>query len=252
MEKTYAKASSPLVTAMIQVDAAEIAEKKIKSAIACGATAIGLQLGYLRKEDRSETVLRRLFTTAGGLPVYVTNYRGGNNEGKSDDELASELLFALSCGATLVDVPGDLFDPSPEELTTNETAIAKQKRLIGEVHRNGGEVLTSSHVNSFRNAERVLEMAKAQQARGADIVKIVTGAETKEEELENLRICYLLKKELDVPFLFLSGGECKLHRTIGPALGVCTWLCFDEYDEYSYPGPPLISEVLDVKRGLKL
>lgn len=111
----------------------------------------------------------------------------------------------------------------------------------------------SSHVHSFRTSERVLEIAKAQESRGADIVKIVTGAETQEEEIENLRICDLLKKELKVPFLFLSGGKCsKLHRTIGPALGVCMWLCFREYDEFTYPGPPLLQNVLRIKQGLQL
>jgi 3-dehydroquinate dehydratase len=125
--------------------------------------------------------------------------------------------------------------------------------FIDEVHKRGGEVLMSSHIKQFRSAERVVEVALAQQRRGADIVKIVTGAETQEEELKNLEICHLLKKELNVPFLFLSGGKYSyLHRTIGPALGVCMWLCFQEYDETTYAGPPLLSNVLKVQQGLKL
>jgi hypothetical protein len=32
-----------------------------------------------------------------------------------------------------------------------------------------------------------------------------------EQQIENLRITDLLKRELEVPFLFLSGGECSLH-----------------------------------------
>lgn len=111
----------------------------------------------------------------------------------------------------------------------------------------------SSHVYEFRNAERVIKIALEQQRRGADIVKIVTGAQTQEEEIKNLEICRLLKQELKVPFLFLSGGKYSyLHRTVGPALGVCMWLCFREYDEFTYPGPPLLSDVLKIKQGLKL
>ena len=73
------------------------------------------------------------------------------------------------------------------------------------------------------------------------------------EELVNLDICRLLKQELKVPFLFLSGGQYSyLHRTIGPALGVCMWLCFREYDETTYAGPPLLANVLKIKEGLKL
>ena len=111
----------------------------------------------------------------------------------------------------------------------------------------------SSHVKEYRSADRVLEIALAQQSRGADIVKIVTGANTQEEQIENLRICNLLKQELKVPFLFLSSGtHTNLHRTIGPALGVFTWLCFREKDEYTYDGPPLLDQVVKIKDGLKL
>ena len=85
------------------------------------------------------------------------------------------------------------------------------------------------------------------------IVKIVTGANTQQEEVINLDICRLLKQELKVPFLFLSGGQYSyLHRTIGPALGVCMWLCFRENDETTYAGPPLLANVLKIKEGLKL
>jgi 3-dehydroquinate dehydratase len=163
------------------------------------------------------------------------------------------LLFGLKCGATLVDVMGDTFCPSLEELTMDEKAISKQMQFIDEVHKRGREVLMSSHVYEFRSPERVLEIALEQQRRGADIVKIVTGAETQEQQLANLEICHLLKKELKVPFLFLSGGKYSyLLRTIGPALGVNMWLCFREYDETTYPGPPLLKNVLKLKQALKL
>lgn len=253
MKKSFLNASGPFVTEMIQVKTAEQAKIRIQNSIACGSSAIGLQLHTMEKRYKTEEQLKELFALTGKLPLYVTNYRGGENEGSSDEELMQGLLAAVEFGATLVDIMGDTFDPSPEELTTNETAIEKQKRFIDEVHKRGGEVLMSSHVCSFRNAERVLEIAKAQESRGADIVKIVTGAETREEELENLRICDLLKKELKVPFLFLSGGKYnKLHRDLGPAFGVCMWLCFREYDEFTYPGPPLLQNVLKIKQGLQL
>lgn len=253
MKKSFLNAREPFVTEMIQVKTAQQAKIRIQNAIACGATAIGLQLNAMEKQYCNEEALRELFAYTGDKPLYVTNYRGGTNEGLSDEELAKTLMTTLDYGATLVDVPGDLFDPAPEELTTNRAAIEKQMRFIDEVHKKGGEVLMSSHVKAFRNAERVSEIAKEQENRGADIVKIVTGAETQEEELENLRICDLLKKELKVPFLFLSGGRySKLHRTIGPSLGVCMWLCFREYDEFTYPGPPLLKNVLKIKEGLLL
>ena len=253
MKKSFLNSATPFVTEMVQAPTAGQAEIKIRNAIADGATAIGFQMSFLEKQYRTEETLTSIFSAAEDKPVYFTNYRSGLNEGTSDEELTDGLLFGLKCGATLVDVMGDTFDPSPEELTTNENAIAKQMKLIDEVHKKGGEVLMSSHVYEFRNAERVIKIALEQQRRGADIVKIVTGAQTQEEELKNLEICRLLKQELKVPFLFLSAGKYScLHRTVGPALGVWVWLCFREYDEFTYPGPPLLSNVLKIKQGLKL
>ena len=253
MKKSFLNTNTPFITEMVQVPTAKQAELKIRNAIADGATAIGFQMQVLEKQFRTEEILTSIFDVAEDKPIYFTNYRSGLNTGMCDDELMNGLFLGLKCGATLVDVMGDTFCPAPEELTTNEEAIKKQMQFIDEIHKKGGEVLMSSHVYEFRPAERVLEMAVEQQRRGADIVKIVTGANTQEEELKNLDICRLLKQELKVPFLFLSGGKYSyLHRTIGPALGVNMWLCFREYDETTYPGPPLLSNVLKIKQGLKL
>lgn len=254
MKKSFlCEAKMPFVTEMVQTPSAKTAEYKIRNAIADGATAVGVQLNALETQYHTKETLSSLFAAAGDKPVYVTNYRGGFNAGKSDGELAEKLLETLGYGATLIDLPGDMFDSSPEELTLSKTAIEKQKRFIEEAHARGGEVLMSSHIYAYREAARVTEIALEQERRGADIVKIVTGAETQEEELKNLEICSLLKRELKVPFLFLSGGKyCKLHRTVGAALGVCMWLCFREYDESTYVGPPLLKNILKIKEGLGL
>lgn len=105
----------------------------------------------------------------------------------------------------------------------------------------------------FYFAHAVLSQMQTQKSGLIINIGSIIGAETQEEELKNLDICNLLKTELKVPFLFLSGGKYSyLHRTIGPSLGVCMWLCFREYDETTYEGPPLLSNVLKIKQGLKL
>lgn len=253
MKKSFLNATTPFITEMVQVKTAELAQNKIKNAIADGATAIGFQMSVLEKQYRTEKYLYSIFESAEDKPIYFTNYRGALNEGIPDNELLDGLMFGVKCGATMVDLMGDAFDRNVEEYTVNPKAIAKQTAFIDKVHNKGGEVLMSTHIYQFRPAERVLEIARGLESRGADVVKIVTGAETQEEELENLRICVLLKKELKVPFLFLSGGSYKkLHRLVGPAFGSCMWLCFREYDETAYEGPPLLSQVLKVKQGLNL
>lgn len=165
---------------------------------------------------------------------------GTGNEGKSDEELAEGLLFALRCGANLIDVMGDLYCKDPRELTCNPAAVEKQKRLIDEIHERGGEVLISSHLFRYAPAEEVLEIALAQQERGADIVKIVCAADSEEQELEALRIITLLRQALRVPFLFLVGGShCRLVRHIGPMLGCCMWLTVPAHDALSTKVQPV-------------
>lgn len=110
-----------------------------------------------------------------------------------------------------------------------------------KLHDMGAEVLMSSHVLKFTPAERVVEMALEQKRRGADIAKIVTGAESMEEQIENLRITNLLKKEIGIPFLFLSGGVSEIHRRLGMKLGNCMQLCVYEHDALSTFPQPLLS-----------
>ena len=138
---------------------------------------------------------------------------------------------------------GDYFDRTEGEYTVDSEAVEKQKRLIEEIHSKGAKVIMSSHVMKFTSAERVLEIAKGHAERGADISKIVTYANNRAEEMENLRIITLLKENLDIPFLFLAGGECSILRRIGGKLGCCTYLCVHEYDELATPTQPLLRDV---------
>ena len=105
----------------------------------------------------------------------------------------------------------------------------------------------SSHILKFTPAQRVLEVALEHQKRGADICKIVTGAETMEEQIENLRIINLLKEKLQIPFLFLSGGMCHIMRRIGGEIGCCMYLCVHEYDEYATKLQPLLRNMKNIR-----
>ena len=208
-----------------------------------GAEAFGMQFCRMKEQYKNKDTFKKLFAAAGGLPVYVTNYRQGENATKSDDELADGLCELAECGATLCDVMGDYFDHCEGELTMDEEAVKKQMKLIDELHKRGAEVLMSSHVLKFTPAERVLEIAREHERRGADICKIVTGAENTEQQIENLRIINLLKENLKIPFLFLAGGECRILRRIGGSLGCCMYLCVHEYDELATKSQPLLRDI---------
>ncbi len=245
----FLNAEKPLLTVMLQNPSADELMAVIEKAIPAGAEAFGLQTCRM-KDQRPETY-RRLLAAMGDRPCYATHYRMGFNEGKSDAELAEGLLTLADCGAALCDVMGDLFDRQKDELAVDPIAIEKQMHLIEELHRRGAKVLMSSHTYSYLPAERVVEMALEQQRRGADIVKIVTGADTMEQQLENLRIVHLLKRKLSVPFLFLAGGECHLLRRVAPSLGDCMYLCVYEHDEWSTKSQPLLKDVRVLRELLR-
>ena len=225
MKPTFLTYEKPTLAVLFKAKTPEEAIDIAHRAISEGAEGFCFQTCQLLPEYHNADNFRKIFAEMGGLPIYVTNYRGGVNENRSDEVIAEGLIELANSGATLCDVMGDMFDRQPGEMTMDPTAIEKQKELIDRLHKAGAEVLMSAHVKEYTPAERVLEIALAQQSRGADIVKIVTHASNVDEELENLRITSLLKKELNVPFLYLSGGECRLHRRIGPMLGCCMYLC---------------------------
>ena len=88
--------------------------------------------------------------------------------------------------------------------------------------------------------------------RGADICKIVTAANTVEEEIENLRIANMLKKELGIPFLYLAGGENHtILRRLGTKLGACMALCVVEHDECATKAQPLLSHMKKIRDELE-
>ena len=72
-----------------------------------------------------------------------------------------------------------------------------------------------------------------------------------EEQLENLKTVNLLKGNLKIPFLFLSGGECHILRRIGGAIGCCMYLCVYEHDELATPQQPLLKNLKEIRNNIK-
>ena len=240
MNTTFVNAHKPLLTVMLQCETPDILLGRIRNALCDGAEAFGLQAEWLKPEYQNAEVFTQLIREMRDRPCYVTNYRGRNNGDTPDEVLAEGLLTWADCGASLCDVPGDLFCKHPLQMTDDPEAIRKQMALIDQLHSKGAHVLMSAHIFHFTPAEQVLELALEQKRRGADVVKLVTGADTMEQQLENLRITYLLQQELGIPYLFLSGGQRSLHRRLGIHLGCCMALCTYEHDaNSSFPQPLL-------------
>ena len=247
MEATFLNKEKSLLTVMLLCEIPDLVIGRVKNALCHGAEAFAWQTELLKPEYRNPEMYRRAFEEMRGKPVYVTNYRSASNAGKSDEMLAEGLLTLADCGATLCDVMGDFYDRQPGELTMDKVAVEKQMQLIENLHEKGAEVLMSSHVLKYMPGEEVLEMALEQKRRGADIAKIVTWADNMDQQLENLKTTWLLKKELGIPFLFLSGGENTIHRRLGGRLGCCMYLCTYEHDALSAYFQPLLSVTKQIR-----
>ena len=249
MKKSFLNSKKTILTCMVQADNPDRIKYLVEKSIPKGAEAFGMQLCKMKPEYRKPEIYRELFNRPDGLPTYVTNYAQHKNEGKSYDELGDELCELAECGATLCDVMGDYYDMCEGQLTMNEEAVKKQMKLIERLHKAGAEVLMSSHICKFTPAERVMEVALEHKRRGADICKIVTAASTMEEEIENLRITNLLKKELGIPFLYLSGGSSSyISRRLGGKLGNCMSLCVYEHDARSTAAQPLLETMTRIRQ----
>lgn len=249
MKASFIRSDKPLKTAMLQVKNADEAIAAIESGLKQGADAFGWQLECLSDDQINEKTLKNVFSAGCGKPFYVTNYMWASGGDKPEEQYFDELLLALKCGATLIDMPGDSFSPAPDQLTYDEQAISKQIVFAQKVHDLGGELLISSHVPDYRSEDYVLGMAFEQKRRGADVAKIVTFSHDDEQLTDNLKTTVRLRETLGIPFLFLSGGEkCRLHRLAGPLLGACMWLCVAYRAPITTPPQPLLSDVNEFLR----
>ena len=250
MKKTFLN-HVPIV-GMIQCRTAEECIAKIERSLSAGADAIGVQLCRLQKEDRSEKTLRRIFDACGDQPIYVTSYRYGESEGMGDEECAELLLRALTCGATLLDIPGDLFAPNSRQLTTEKCALEKQRRWIDTLHAAGGEVLISTHDFRDLSGDEVFSIAEAQAEQGADILKIVVKSGDVRRLTEYLSIIQRVKTELHKQILLLDSGACStVLRKLGGFLGSCMVLGVESHNALDTPAQPNLKELLQIRNAME-
>lgn len=251
MKKSFLNSEKALLTTMVMSKDPNRAIEIVNIVNAVGTDAFGIQIDQLPREFHNEDTYRRIFEAMGEHPIYVTNYRRPHNS-PADEILASEMIEIAKCGATLCDVQADLFEPHPEQVCMGNDAILKQMRHIENLKNAGAEVLMSSHLTKFWPEEEILRIANEHIKRGADVVKIVSKSDSEEELYENIRINGVLKRELNKPFLFLSGGTYSyLHRRIGFALGSCMCLCSCKDDEFAVKMQPELSKMKAIIENYK-
>ena len=196
-----------------------------------GAHGICLHMSKLAPEYWDEETFRKIIASARTVEIYASCYRNNDSKQQTDDERAGMMRMMARAGASIVDVMGDMYDPTPGELTENKEAIEKQKALIAELKLLGVTVLMSSHVLAPRSAEEAFKIAAAQRDRGADIAKIVLKCDTEAELAESRRTNELLRTKLGIPFVHVCSGEMgkKVQRYETLLTGSC--MSFVRHDE---------------------
>lgn len=246
MRYSFLDLKKPIICAiMAGKNLAELVAK-CRGAVADGADGILVDLCDLDPELRNQESLEKLINNF-DLPFMFCFYRN-DRRGESSDEKRQELLLAAArAGAAMIDVMGDLYAPSPLELTRDPQAVQRQMELIEEIHAAGSHVVMSSHVHKFMPFEEVLEHLQTAASRNADMVKIVTNADTPDELAETMRTTMRLKEELKLPFIHLCNGKYSMpHRFMCGRLGCDLVFAVHDYEmNYSFP-QPLIRSTRDM------
>ena len=129
----------------------------------------------------------------------------------------------------------------PRDWTTDPAAIQRQREIIEEVHRLGGEVLMCAHTRVHLSVEEAVSMAKEMEARGADIAKVVSVNTNYEDLLDSMRATLEIKNALGIPFIMMSHGEhSKIGRVVCPILGSMLAFCTQPLSPGGYPLQPPI------------
>ncbi len=248
MKHSFLDRPSPVITSIMGGQTPEELIAQARNSEFSGAQGIAIDLADLKPEFRNHDSLKRVIDSV-ELPFMFFFYRADRWEGLDDENRQKVLLTAAGAGAAMIDVMGDLYDPSPMEITRDPEAIRKQVKLIDEIHAAGAQVVISSHMQVSRTCQEVFEHLEEVAKRGADVVKIVTMADTEEELAEAFRTTMFLKRELKTPFIHLCNGKfSRPHRFMGPALGTSILFAVERYEPkygLSQPTVAAVKAVLD-------
>ena len=241
LKASFFNRQTPAVTALLMESSINDFMVQMRASEFDGADAIAAELKNLPLEDRTKENFSAMIGCT-QLPCMFLSYRNDKFLGADDQARQKYLLLAAECGAEVIDVMGDLFDPSEFELTRDASAIKKQMKLIDEIHSIGSKVIMSSHMPVFRTKEEVLEQMQRQSERGADILKLVHFVRTPDELSHAVRTTMYLHENLEKPFVHLcSGTYARPHRFMCGALGNSIVFGIHEYRAHQILGgqPPI-------------
>lgn len=233
--KSFLGKGGAVVSLLCRPTSVDHAVALARTAFDAGADGVTVELNDFPLADRTVEGFREIISSV-QLPFMFTDYREDVFLGEDDEARMESLMTAAKAGAEFVDVMADLYCPSPFQIATDEKAVARQKKAIEAVHQLGAKVVMSSHIlDRARTADEVIAQLRMEEARGADIVKLVTMMNTREEFLEGVKSLTRLGSEMKTPWIYLGGGAYgRPHRFLGPHFG-----CAVEFAVHDYiPGTP--------------
>lgn len=243
MRPSFVNLPKPFIVSVITDRTPEAAIATIRNSEYDGAQAYDLHLRSLERQYHNTNDLERIIKTT-HRPVMLINYRGDATwaNDATDEQLVESHLIGVKAGASACDIMGDIFDPSPLQLSMKPEIIDRQKRLIDQIHGLGAEVIMSTHTFGVHmSTERAVEQLTQLQSRGADMVKLAELVSSEEELMESFRTTVALKNELKVPFIHICMGQYgKLHRFVGPMLGSSLIFCVQNYQPGALMDQPLV------------
>lgn len=155
---------------------------------------------------------------------------GGAFDGNEDRRVAL-LLELPDAGIRTIDFEYDL------DRTILHSAVE-------QAHKKSCEVIISHHdFKQALEADEITEIALESAALGADLVKIVSRAETIDDVIKTAQAAIEIKEKLNKPFIVMNlGGPGRVSRALCPLLGSHVAFCAAKAGAESAPGQLTVKE----------
>ena len=207
------------------------------------ADIVELRIDYIRNINLNELISTKRAGAYRNMPLLITNRKideGGRFEG-SERERVALLKEAVELGVEYVDI----------ELSTEEALI---EELLQKIHNNDNQakLIISHHDFNRTSSEKELKNRFDECLKvGADIVKMVTYANSMEDNLRVLNLISYAKRKNEEIIAFCMGDLGRISRVMAPFLGSYLSFASLEKGDESAPGQITINDMKQIFRILR-
>lgn len=201
------------------------------------ADVVELRIDFIKNADPE-----KLLSAKKGKVIVTARKKdeGGNFEGSEEERLAL-LKKAIASKADFVDV----------ELNAGEAFVKEIQKEIKKYSGKTKLIISYHNFDKTPGESELQEILDECSARGADIVKIVTFANSVEDNLEILKLIVRAKETDREIIAMCMGNYGRISRIAAPYFGSC--ICFASSGEgaESAPGQLTLKEMKEILGILK-